>query len=432
VSAIVGPMELMAPPSKSVTHRACLLAALASSPCRVRRPLAGADCRSTLAALTELGARFTIRLDGDIDFEPTTLAPPQRALDCGNSGTTLRLLIGQAARLPFAVELTGDASLRGRPNGPLLDALQSLGVAVTSTQGRAPIIVHGVLPAPLKGPEIALPGGTSSQYATSLLLAMVMTPGRARLRLPPPVASKPYLELTVAVAEAFGLSLDAADTADGGLLFDVVGGAQPRPPAGGVYDVEGDWSGAAFPLIGAILAGVPLRLVGLRADSRQGDRAIVTLLGRFGARLNITDSAVEVAGGARLRPVEAIDVGPTPDLFPPLCALAACAPGTTRLHGSPGLRHKESDRIAAMASGLRACGIRTDELDDGLVVHGGRPAGATVTSLADHRIAMSFAILGLACEGAMTVDDPDCVEVSYPDFHAHLARLKQVAGGDRP
>ena len=169
---------LPAPPSKSVTHRAYLLAAMAKTPCRVRRPLVGADCQSTLAVLAGLGANFVVRADGDVQFEPAALRPPTGALDCGNSGTTLRLMIGQCARLPFAVTLTGDASLRSRPNGPLLDALATLGVTCESRGGQAPIEVVDALPARLAGPEVTLPGGLSSQYASSLLLAMAMVPVR--------------------------------------------------------------------------------------------------------------------------------------------------------------------------------------------------------------------------------------------------------------
>ena len=419
-------LRLASPPSKSVTHRAFVLAARSAGPCRVHRPLLGADCRATLAVLAELGWRGRIRLDGDVDFDPAPPVAPAAALDCGNSGTTLRLMIGQAALLPFATTWTGDSSLRARPNGPLLAALTALGVHVEAERGRAPITVAGRLP-DRSVRRLSLAGDLSSQYASSLLLALAQAAGRSSLNLLAPVASRPYLDLTVAVAAAFGLTIRVTGGADGGLVFQLPGDQQPRLPADqdgrGHFAVEGDWSGAAFVLIAAALTGTPLELSGLAADSHQGDRVIVTLLRRFGVHVAMASSGDLRVDGAVLRPAGTLDVGATPDLFPPLCVLAACAPGVTRLHGSAGLRHKECDRIAAMAAGLRNCGIDCTELPDGLVVQGGQPAGANVRSERDHRVHMAFAVLGLAAAGPMHIDHPDCVTISYPQFHDHLAAI---------
>lgn len=472
------PLHLHAPPSKSATHRLMLLAALSDQPCTLRRPLLGDDCRSTLSVLQALGARAWLDADGDAHFAGFSPTQPAGALDCGNSGTTLRLMLGQAAFWPFTTTLTGDASLRRRPNGPLLDTLRSLGVQVQSQDGRAPIAVQGPpRPAPATGRKIALPGGLSSQYTSSLLLALAQAEGAATVRLSPPVASRPYLNLTVALAADFGLDIDMR--AEGaGLRFDLPGGQRPRPPVAaeqGPIAVEGDWSGAAFPMVAAALTGVELRLAGLRWASAQGDRAILLLLRAFGvdAGVDLDDRSgdgepapanptererpgtergpelgqrraepdararaepgdvVWVRGGALVSP-GAIDVGEVPDLFPILCALAACARGTTRLHGSPGLRHKECDRIAAMAAGLTAMGVRCEELPDGLVVQGGRPHGADICCHEDHRIHMAFSVLGLVASGATAVDHPACVAVSYPDFHAHRAAFAERAADGPP
>ena len=419
-------LRLAAPPSKSVTHRAFVLAAQSALPCRVHRPLLGADCRSTLSALAQLGWTGQIRADGDVDFEPASAKAPAGPLDCGNSGTTLRLMLGQAALLPFTTTWTGDLSLRARPNGPLLSALTALGVANEAEQGRAPITVVGGLPR-RSGRRVTLAGDVSSQYASSLLLALAQAGGPSRLHLRPPVASRPYLDLTLAVAATFGLTIHSEAAADGGLVFEVAGDQRPHLPPDehgrGHFEVDGDWSGAAFVLIAAALTGAPLALSGLRADSHQGDRAIVTLMGRFGVDVAASRAAELEIRRVNLRPAGAIDVGATPDLFPPLCALAACAPGVTRLAGSAGLRHKECDRIAAMAAGLRACAIGCTELPDGLVIEGGQPRGASVRSEHDHRVHMAFAVLGLAATGPLSVDHPDCVAISYPQFHDHLAAI---------
>ncbi len=440
-----GVLCLAAPPSKSVTHRAFVLASLADRPVVIERPLLGADCRSTLEVLRGLGARWTIEANGDVHFEPSAWGTAETTpgdgdgegdgggggggegdgegdgveLDCGNSGTSLRLLAAQAARLDRPVTLTGDRSLQQRPNGPLIAALGALGVDTESNDGRCPLLVCG----PLRGGTVRLPGGLSSQYASALLLALAVTPRRSTVFLDPPIASRPYLDLTLSVAAAFGVSI-GVQAQGAGLRFDVPGGVRPRASR---YRVEGDWSGAAFPLVAAALLDRPLRLDGLAAESTQGDRKIVEVIERFGVALGWCGDEL-VVRGARLRAAGEIDVAAMPDLFPPLCALAACAPGTTRLFGSRGLRHKESDRIDAMAVGLAAMGISCDQLDDGIVIRGGQPRGAVIACRDDHRVHMAFAVIGLISEGPTRVDAPECVAVSYPGFHVDLQRFVDASG----
>lgn len=415
------PLTLAVPGSKSVTHRAFLLGALSSAPCRVRGPLLGADCRSTLSVLKALGADFAV--DGaDVVFQPIDgLRPSGGApLDCGNSGTTLRLLSGQVARLAAAHTLTGDASLQSRPNGPLLAALTALGARVDSHEGRAPLTIEG----PIEPGEVELPPKVSSQYGSSILLAAALMPGATTLRMARPVASRPYLELTRSVADAFGLTLPVVEAEDA-LVFPIKGGQQPRRAE---FAVEGDWSGAAFPLVAAALTAQPLRLTGLRRASEQGDQAIAEIVASFGPQVSWTGDVL-CLGPAPLAAPAPIDLGPTPDLFPPLCALAACAEGTTRLFGAPSLRHKECDRIAAMAEGLTRLGVECVELPDGIEITGGRPkvgaAGGRTRSFHDHRIYMSFSVLGLVTEGEVEPADRGCEAVSYPEFHAHRALLAE-------
>ena len=227
---IVPPMSppvLQAPPSKSLTHRALLLAALSDAPSVVHNPGLGADNRSTLGALAAWGARFEIDERGPVPcvrFEPFEPRAPEAALDCGNSGTTLRFLLGQAARFPFETTLTGDESLQTRPNGPLLAALLDLGATVDSRDTRAPVTICG----PLLAGDMTLRGGLSSQFASSLMLALALSRGPAALRLLPPIASRPYLDLTLAVADDFRLGFEVEDTSEGGLLVKIPGGRRPR------------------------------------------------------------------------------------------------------------------------------------------------------------------------------------------------------------
>lgn len=412
-------MQIGVPGSKSVTHRAFLLGALSSVPCRVEGALLGADCRSTLGVLGALGARFVVEGDA-VFFEPASLGPPRdggsgAALDCGNSGTTLRLMAGQVARFGAAVTLSGDASLQSRPNGPLVEALVALGASVEGVGGRAPLRVCG----PVQAGVVALPARTSSQFASSLMLALAQVEGESEVRLAAPVASRPYLAVTAEVAGAFGLRFDFVDEPDGGLCIRVPGGQRP---AASRYAVEGDWSGAAFMLVAGALLGRSVALVGLRGDAAQGDRVVAELVGRFGARVGWRGGALVLEPGP-LRGGGAIDVGATPDLFPPLCALAAGSGGTTVLYGAPGLRDKECDRIAAMAEGLGRLGVRCHERRDGIEIVGGVVGGGVVHAFDDHRVHMAFSVLAQVARGRVEVDGRGCEAVSYPMFHRDLERL---------
>lgn len=421
-AASEAPVGLAVPGSKSVTHRAFLLGALSAVPCRVEGPLMGADCKSTLAVLRGLGARFTVG-EGAVAFDPIAdFVAAEHALDCGNSGTTLRLMLGQIARLPGATTLIGDDSLRGRPNGPLLHALRRAGATVESADGTAPVTVKG----PIAPGAMTLPARVSSQYASSLMLAGALLDGDSALTLPAPVASRPYLDLTREVAGAFGLTLSFEDRPDG-LRVGIPGGQRPSASR---YAVEGDWSGAAFPLVAGALLRRPVTLTGLRRGSAQGDRAVVDLVRRFGPAVGWQGDRVLLTP-APLRAPGAVDLGATPDLFPPLVALAAVADGVTTFVGAPSLRHKECDRIAAMAEGLTRLGITCRERPDGLVVHGGRlrAADGPIRSFHDHRVHMAFSLLARLAPAE--VADRGCEAVSYPGFHRDLARIAGLAPGGR-
>jgi 3-phosphoshikimate 1-carboxyvinyltransferase len=412
-----GPVSgtVRAPGSKSETHRAFLLAAQSAEPCLVRSPLRSADPQATLACLHAMGARMHLDAggDGDVQFLPAPLRPPREALDCRNSGTTLRLLAATAARLGADVTLTGDDSLRGRPNGGLLDALAALGARCSSNGGRAPLTVRG----PLRPGPVTLPPGASSQFASALLLSLPFLAGPSTVDLQPPVSSAPYLDVTLEAAAAFGLRIEPQDHP--GRRFHVPGGQQPRAAR---HAVSGDWSAAAFPLVAAAVTGGTVTVEGVRADSRQGDRAIADHLRSFGAKVQAGEASVTAQGGPLDSP-GTVDVRATPDLFPALCVAAACARGTTTFTGGAALRAKESDRIAAMAAGLRRMGVACEERPDGLAVTGGRPRGASVASLGDHRIHMALAVAGLAAEGTTLVDDPACAAVSWPGFHDAMSAL---------
>jgi 3-phosphoshikimate 1-carboxyvinyltransferase len=404
-------IELSIPSSKSLTHRALIMAACSTSACLIRNPLWGDDTRSTLGALQSWGVECQMQEDKDIRFLPGPFSEPTHVLDCGNSGTTLRLLIGQSARFRFETSFSGDASLSKRPNGQLLDLIEAQGAHLESNQGRLPIHVTG----PFSGGAFTFPEMTSSQYASALLLSLPFLDTDSSLHLTKPVASRPYLNLTLDIARQFGMTLYEDET-DDALSFRIPGGQSCSASS---YDVEGDWSTAAFPLVAAAIQKQQVRLRCLRPNSRQGDKAVVNIMERFGARLHWEDNQLCFLPGDLQNPGH-VDVSQTPDIFPALCVLATQVSGATRIDGAPHLRDKECDRIQAMHDGLTEIGIESESLPDGLIVHQGNLKGGQISSHADHRIHMAFALLNLITKEEIIISHPECVSVSYPSFHTHL------------
>jgi len=410
--------EVRAPPSKSYTHRAVLLAALSGGPCRVGRPLLSEDTEATLAGAEALGARAERTKDG-LRIECGTLRAPRREIDARNSGTTLRLLTGVVALLDGTTVLTGDASLRKRPMGPLLEALRALGArAIARGAGdRPPVEVTG----PMRGGTVTVPGSVSSQFLSSLLIACPLAPAATDLHVTPPILSGPYVEVTRHMVRRFGVDVQGRGTD-----FHIPGRQRYVPVD---FEVPGDFSSAAFPLVAAAVSGGDVTVRGLDASLPQGDRRIAALLREFGAEV------AETADGVRARagPLQAqtVDIGATPDLFPVLAVLATQARGESRFVNGAQLRLKESDRIESTVAFLKAMGADVEGTPDGCVVRGPtRLRGAPVDSLGDHRILMAAAVAGLVAESPVEITEPDSCRVSYPtfleDFRALGADLEVV------
>ncbi len=398
------------PGSKSFTHRAYVLAATAEHDVLIENPLRAADPEATLRCIRQLG--IEVRGEADVLIHGGTPQASHAPLDCANAGTGLRLLTALAARYPFATTFTGDASLRGRPNDILLDALRSLGADIRGDDaGRCPYAVQG----PIHGGKVRINGGTSSQFASALMLSLPQAPGDSHLVLEEPVRSRPYLEVTRRVLRSFGLRVPEGDD------MHIEGGQRP---SAATFHVPGDWSTAAFPMAAAAITDGDIVLRGLDPMDPQGDRRIAGLLAEFGARVDIGDS-VRVRSGGLVSPGE-IDVTHTPDLFPILAVVAACAQGTTTFTGGATLRHKESDRIAAVAAGLTAMGIVVEEKPAGLVVHGGTLQGAAPALPDDHRIHMAFYVAALAADGPSHIDHAPSTMISFPTFHEEMARMAGV------
>lgn len=413
-STVKGVVE--APPSKSYTHRAIVLAGLARGDSVIRRPLLSEDTLSTLRGMEQFGTLS--KSEGpDLIVRGGSLRAPIGEIDCGNSGTTLRLLTGIASLLPSTVTLTGDASLQQRPMKPLLSALKEMGVSATSARndGAAPLIIRG----PNTGRWTHVRGDISSQFISSLMISSALKELDTEIMLTSPLRSRPYVDITMDMMELFGGR--CWETKNG---FYVPGGQTYRPCA---ITIPGDYSSAAYPLAAGALAG-KVTVKGLDAKDRQGDRRVVDILAAFGASMRRDGDRVTAEAGDLQ--ANDVDLGDSPDLFPILAVVATQAKGVSRLHGAGHLRHKESDRIRATVAFLKAMGADIEERDDGCEVRGPTTLkGRSVDTMGDHRIMMAEAVAALVAEGATTISESSSPAISYPSFVSDLRRLGADLGG---
>ena len=400
------------PPSKSLTQRALVVAALAGGGSRVSRPLDAEDPRLLATALR--GAGFALEWGADAVTARGRAAPGSGEFDLGNNGTGVRFLLAQLAALPGEWRVDGSARLRQRPVAPLVEALRGLGGRITALHGEPPALPLAVSGRALTGGEVKLDASASSQFVSALLLLGAALPDGVTVRLSAPPPSRPYLDLTAEVLAAFGARVVIEGD---GAAFAVRG---PLAPA--EFAVEGDWSAAAFPLAAAAVAGGSVEVAGVRASSRQGDAAVLAILSAAGCRVGASTEGVTLDGPAT-RPVAA-DLRDTPDLFPALAVVTATAGG--RLEGLHGLAAKESDRLDLMTRHLAALGYEVTSGAGWFAAPGtgARPRGtpAPLDPGGDHRIAMALAVAGCAVPGVRILD-PGCVAKSWPGFWSAWGRL---------
>ena len=413
-SRIVG--STRAPPSKSYTHRGLLAAGL-SDQVTVASPLVSADTRATLRAVEAFGGSYEMA-DAAVEISgcrgrPTT---PSNVIDCANSGTTMRLTIGTASLVDGITVFTGDDSLRSRPQGALLDAIEDLGGRAERTRenGQAPIVLKG----PIDGGAVSMPGDISSQYISSLLMAGGLTDGGIEITLETELKSAPYVDVTIEVLDAFGI--DARQTDDG---FVVEGGQDysRQDP----YNVPGDFSSISYLLAAGAMAGDPTVEIAGAYPSAQGDTAIVSILEEMGATIDWdTQTGTLTVERSTLAGIE-VDVADTPDLLPTIAAVGAFADGSTRIVNCEHVRYKETDRVAAMATELEKLGASVDESQDTLTVVGGESElrGTTVDGYHDHRIIMALTLAGLVSDGETTIHGAEHVDVSFPSFFDDMLAL---------
>jgi len=398
--------QIDAIPSKSDAHRLLICAALADKPTKLIISKNSDDIDATVSCLVSMGAKIE-RSKDYIIITPIKKTEAMPHLDCMESGSTFRFLLPTAAAVYDKVSFTGRGRLPARPIGHLSDEMKRHGVSFSNDL--LPFTTSGLL----QSGEYVLPGNVSSQYITGLLFALPLTDGSSTIKLTTRLESSPYIDITLSALSRFGIKVERSERE-----FKVEGNQKFTSPD--TLKVEGDWSNAAFFLVaGAIGKSISMR--GLDMSSVQGDRVIIDILKRFGAKVEINGDTVTVSP-APLVGCE-IDVGEAPDMLPVLCIAAACAEGETRFVNAARLRLKESDRLAACSDMLAALGIKSEVRDDSMTVFGGTLTGGHVDSVNDHRIAMSAAVAAIRASGDVYIKDAQAVNKSYPAFYEDYNKL---------
>lgn len=404
------------PGDKSISHRLALLGALAHGESRIENFASAADCASTLGCLEALGVEVQ-RSGTDVVVRgrgPESLRPPAGPLDAGNSGSTLRMLAGVVAARPFLSVLTGDESLRRRPVERVAEPLRAMGAVAATRDGRPPLTIEGK---PLRGIHWDLPVA-SAQVKTAILLAGLQAAGTTTLSEPAP--SRDHTERLLPV---FGVPVERKGTS-----VSIQGPGLLRAVS---MKTPGDVSSAAFFVVAAlVLPEAEVRIENVLLNPQR--TAFLNVLRAMGAdvEIGIEHTEPEPVGWIVARSSALVGADVPPDMVPslldevPALAVAAArAEGRFSLSGAAELRVKESDRIAALAEGLKRLGADFEERADGFVVHGGgRLRGASVRSHGDHRIAMALAVAALAAEGETEIEDAECAAVSFPEFYQYLER----------
>lgn len=413
----VGPVSgTLAPPgSKSLTNRVFLLAALARGESEILRPLFSDDTLYMLSSLKYLGFRLSQSpdtasvkaqgADGSVPWDGARLY-------VGNAGTAMRFLAATLCLGRGSYTLDGDGRMRQRPMADLIEALETLGATVRTParEGRPPLEISG---GPVRGGEVEVDGSTSSQFLSALLMTGRCMEKGLIVRVKGELVSRPYVDLTLDAMQRFGCEAENR----GYRSFRV----PPGSYRGAAYEVEADATAASYFLAAAAVTGGDVTVQGLGTASRQGDVGFADVLAAMGCRVDKTASTLRVRGPA-LRGVD-VDLCHMPDVVPTLAQVALCVEGPTVIRNVANLRVKESDRLSALTREIRKLGGSVDERPDGLTLRPGRPLhGADIDTYNDHRIAMSFAVLGLAVPG-IVIRNPGCVSKTYPRFFEDLSSI---------
>ena len=425
IEPTAGPIDatIRIPGSKSLTNRALVCAALAEGTTWLTGALVAEDTEAMMSCLRRLGADVDVDLVDEcgamIEVVGTggNLAEGPLDLEVHLSGTTARFLLPVLGIGPGPYRLDGAEPLRARPMAHGLAALALLGAEIDhrGAPGRLPVVVHGHV----GGDEVVVDGSVSSQFVSGLLLAAPCYRHGLTVQVEGGLVSAPYVTLTDQVMSAFGAGPQALG--DGRYRVEPTGYRAVSP-----FAIEPDASSASYAFAAAAVVGGRVRVEGLGRDSRQGDLAFVDLLARMGVEVEQGSDFTEVRATGALEGID-VDLRDTPDIAQTLAAVAVFAATPTTVRGIGFVRGHETDRLAAVVAELRRCGIDAEETEDGFVVRPGEPTPAVVETYDDHRMAMSFALLGLRAPG-IRIADPGCVAKTFPTYWRLLDRLRSGPG----
>ncbi len=394
---------LKAPSSKSMTQRAIAAAMLASGLSTIRNPSYCDDSLAAMSIAVGLGAKVEpgpgkMKITGGYEVK-------ENKLNCGESGLAIRMFTPIAALYPVTITLSGSGSLKNRPMSMIGEALLQLGVSFSSRDGFLPLTVRG----PIKGGTIEIDGSVSSQLLTGLLMALPLADDDSVIEVKN-LKSKPYIDMTLGILRDFGIRTENDDYKS----FRIPG---KQSYTAREYEVESDWSGGAFLLVAGAING-NLRVLGLKRDSSQSDKAILEALHEAGAGISFGSDYIDVTRSEMTS--FTFDATESPDLFPPLAALAAYCRGTSVIKGVSRLAHKESDRAKALITEFGKLGIDVGISGDLMKITGGTVRGAAADSHNDHRIAMAVSVAALGATGKVSIRDSHSVGKSYPAFFDDL------------
>jgi len=398
-----------APSSKSMTQRGIAAALLADGQSTILNPSYCDDSLAAISIAEGLGANIKstvneLKITGSRKLKDTNL-------NCRESGLAIRMFSPIAALYPAEIKITGADSLKKRPMKMIEETLSQLGVTCTTEGGFLPLTVHG----PIKNGRCVTDGSVSSQLLTGLLMALPLTAGDSEIEVIN-LKSKPYIDMTIQVLEEFGIKVLNNNYRQ----FLIPGNQKYHAHS---YIVESDWSGGAFLLVAGAING-NIKVKGLRISSKQSDVSVIQALQMAGAKMNISDKEIAIS----IYQLKSFDFDATesPDLFPPLVALASYCKGTSKIKGVSRLVYKESNRAVALKEEFSKMNIKVDISDDFMTITGGQIQGATIDSHNDHRIAMAAAVAALGAADKVLIKDSQCVAKSYPGFFDDLRNLGAI------
>lgn len=398
-----------APSSKSITHRLLIIGALSGKECTIQNPLFCEDTQITIEGLKKLGFEMETVLDSILFTGSRRNVKQPVEIFVGNSGTSARFLMALASLLSVDCIIDGSPRMRQRPMAPLIQALQKMGAHIEHRSGYLPIAIKG---GNLKGGRIQIDSTYSSQFLSAMLLIAPYLKDISRIYFGSPVASKPYVDMTVALMRKAGIALKEEQN-----YYEI---PSPQTYSNSQMQVEGDYSNTAPFMAGATITGGRIAFKNLSMDSIQGDEIILNILKNSGAKIDVRNHEIIVTGNE----IESIDLDMqnSPDLIPPVSVMALFAKAKSILHNVGNLRLKESDRLHAIMNNIKKLGGKAYLDRNDLIIEPQPLHGAMLPTYNDHRIAMSFAMAGLKVPG-ITIENSECVKKSYPNFWDDFKQL---------